>query len=63
MLLGSRLLMVTTARHNESKKKFLFSKNNQTALGVEISGFIFCFFLFVCLVFLSCFFFVNLCLV
>ena len=55
--------MVTTARHNESKKKLLFSKNNQTALGVEISGFIFCFFLFVCLIFLSCFFFVNLCLV
>ena len=56
--------MVTTACHNESKKKkFLFSKNNQTALGVEISGFIFCFCLFVCLIFLSCFFFVNLCLV
>ena len=48
--------MVTTARHNESKKKLLFSKNNQTALGVEISGFIFCLFLFVCLIFLSCFF-------
>ena len=31
------------------KKKMLFSKNNQTALGVEISGFIFCFCLFVCL--------------
>ena len=56
--------MVTTARHNESKKKFLFSKNNQTALGVEISGFIFCFFLFVCLFdFFVLFFFVNLCLV
>ena len=56
--------MVTTARHNESKtKKNLFSKNNQTALGVEISGFIFCFCLFVCLIFLSCFFFVNSCLV
>ena len=56
--------MVTTARHNESnKKKILFSKNNQTALGVEISGFIFCFCLFVCLIFLSFFFFVNLCLV
>ena len=39
------------------KKKILFSKNNQTALGVEISGFIFCFCLFVCLIFLSCFFF------
>ena len=49
--------MVTTARHNESKKKkMLFSKNNQTALGVEISGFIFCFCWFVCLIFLSCFF-------
>ena len=49
--------MVTTACHNESKKKkFLCSKNNQTALGVEISGFIFCFCLFVCLIFLSCFF-------
>ena len=45
------------------KKKILFSKNNQTALGVEISGFIFCFCLFVCLIFLSFFFFVNLCLV
>ena len=56
--------MVTTARHNESKKKkILFSKNNQTALGVEISGFIFCFCLFVCLIFLSCFCFVNSCLV
>ena len=56
--------MVTTARHNESKKKkLLFSKNNQTALGVEISGFIFCFF-FVCLFdFFVLLFFVNLCLV
>ena len=58
--------MVTTARHNESKKKkILFSKNNQTALGVEISGFIFCFCLFVCLFdfFVLFFFFVNSCLV
>ena len=30
----------------KAKKKFLFSKSNQTALGVEISGFIFCFCLF-----------------
>ena len=53
--------MVTTACHNESKKKkFLCSKNNQTALGVEISGFIFCFCLFD---FFVLFFFVNLCLV
>ena len=38
--------MVTKALHIESKKKFLFSKNNQTALGVEYLGL---FFVFVCL--------------